>query len=412
MAGAKTFFPHIDYATHPAFRTIVAEQHFDDMEVDGQIARIDAALAELHGAQYPDEELPGAFGRGPGSDISALRNYLMRTSRNQRLSEWFNRAFADVEIELLEEAKIANWRDRNENSETDKQASGIAETLHNNGMYACNLEPETLTTLRGVCAPHMNRLREKGKEGGIERIVYNFERYSDVGVILERFFERQGILKGLKGYVGSHVEFAGFSLEYSHDKQKWWRGLYADIGLPDAKTAYMHYDHGSRDPKAIVALSDVSEETGPTGYVKGSHLADRSGFLHTMVKSLDHCFRSDPSLPYETTYYRNRFSKVEYRREFLEQPAAFRACSHFGDDILDDTPLSRELLSKEVKVTRNVGNCIVFDGNYGIHRGAMVRNGERFVFQIVFNIAPPLPLFDRLVRRGRGVALRMLGKGN
>ncbi len=412
MGQTRTFYPYIDYRLHPAFRDIAADPDYDDAEVNGLVGRIDDALVQLHAAKYPDDELPNAFNADPGVRIGALETYLRRAARSQRMTEWFDRALSDVRTELLEEARVANWRSLNGNISEGERGLTVANALREDGVHIDRLEPETRAELREICAPQMARLREKAKEGGVERLVYTYERYSKVGMILERFFERSGIMSGLKGFVGSNVSFAGFSLEYSHDKQKWWRGLYSDIGLPESKTNYMHYDHGARDPKAIIALSEVTEETGPTGFVKGSHRKERSGFLHTMVKSLDHTFRPDPSLPYEQVYYRNRFSKIEYRREFLQQPTAFQACSHFGDDIMDDTPLSRELLSTEVKMTHDRGNCIVFDGNYGIHRGALVRKGERFVFQVVFEIAPPLPFMTRIKREARGVALRLLGKGN
>jgi len=89
-----------------------------------------------------------------------------------------------------------------------------------------------------------------------------------------------------------------------------------------------------------------------------------------------------------------------------------QASTGFGSDVLDDTPLSQELLSREAKVTQDIGNCIVFDGNFGIHRGAMVQRGERFVFQVIFDINRPLSVSERVVRVSRGFALRMLGKGN
>ncbi|HZP68460.1 MAG TPA: phytanoyl-CoA dioxygenase family protein [Pseudolabrys sp.] len=407
------FYPQIDYRSHPAFRNIEAKTCYDDAEVNQRIAQIDAAIEAFEHDKRPDAILPDEFNRGPGIYLSDLEDYLRRTSRSPRMSDWFSRAFVTTRHELVEEAHVANWRIEGISGETDgTTARRVTKALDHDGVYICSLEPDTLVKLRAICAPHMQGLREKAKSGGTERVVHTFERYSKVGMVLDQFFRRQGILDGLKGYVGSNVSFAGFSLEYSYAGQKWWRGLYSDVGLPESKTTYMHYDYGGRDPKAIIALSDIGEENGPTGFVKGSHKVERSKFLHTMIKSLDYAFQPDPTLPYKTVYYRDRFAKAEYRREFLEQPTAFHGCSHFGEDILDDTPLSRDLLSKEVKLTRNQGNCIVFDGNYGIHRGGLVRSGERFVFQIIFSIAPPLSLSQWVIRRSRGLAVRMLGKGN
>ncbi len=59
-------------------------------------------------------------------------------------------------------------------------------------------------------------------------------------------------------------------------------------------------------------------------------------------------------------------------------------------------------------MTRDVGNCIVFDGDYGIHRGALVKSGERFVFQVIFAIEPDPPKIGALKKRARAIARRVL----
>jgi hypothetical protein len=203
------------------------------------------------------------------------------------------------------------------------------------------------------------------------------------------------------------VTFTGFSLEYSHEKQNWWRDLYSDVGLENPRTAYMHYDHGCRNPKAIIALSDVIERNGPTGYVKGSPSKPRSNFVHFLIKSIDYCFQDDNAADAKGSY-RRRFQGVEYRREFLMLPTALQGSSHFGEDVTDDTETSADLLKNEIKITHDVGNCIVFDGDYGIHRGALVKSGERFVFQVIFAIEPELSKVKALQQRARTIARRLL----
>src|SRR5262249_44933857 len=110
-------------------------------------------------------------------------------------------------------------------------------------------------------------------------------------------------------------------------------------------------------------------------------------------------------------YYRARFKELEYRREFMMLPRAFQACSHFGDDILDETLLAKELLEQEVKLTNDVGNCIVFDGDYGIHRGALVKEGERFAFQVILSMEPEPSKLRQLYGRSRSLARELL-RGN
>jgi hypothetical protein len=47
------------------------------------------------------------------------------------------------------------------------------------------------------------------------------------------------------------------------------------------------------------------------------------------------------------------------------------------------------LLQKELQITSDLGNCIVFQGGRTIHRGGMVETGERWVIQMGFRRRVP-----------------------
>jgi hypothetical protein len=403
------FYPDIDYRSHPAFQGLGIAPRSDDIEVENMIHAIDAELAALHRKPYSDHAaLVAAFNAGPGKAIDKLAAYIDRTTPVERVRKLLAGSFVDVKAELLDEARIHNDR-QHFTGAISPAGTDVLNSLRDKGMHASHLGRELKVRLQKLAAPAIARLRERAKENPNIRVAESIRRYGDIGVLLDKYFRDNGILDGLSAFFGSNVIFDGFALEYSHSGQNWWQNCYADFGLPTSRTAYMHYDHGCRNPKAIVALSDVSEDNGPTGYVVGSHKSKRSNFVHFLIKSVDYRFNEDVvKADGDRTYYRPRFQKEEHRKEFLMLPRAFQACSHFGEDIQDDLPLARELLASEIKLTKEAGDCITFDGDYGIHRGALCRSGERLVFQVIFAVQPNRPSMEVLNARARAVARKIL----
>lgn len=404
------FFPTIDYRAHPAFRDLDVPLRQDEDETEALVDEIDSGLALLHAERHSDGGvIQAAFASGPERPIERLRDRLRDTLPSERLKRRVDRAFDDVKGELLAEAAIVNSRHsfpRNLDRESER---AVYDNLNRDGAHVFRVDPKVIKRLRTLTARQQDALRNRAKANPDGRCVENFSRYSDVGMAIDREFSRQGVLEGLSAYVGSNTVFAGFALEYSHERQTWWRGCYDDVGLPDSRTVYMHYDHGCQNPKATLAISDVEEDTGPTSFISGSHREQRSNFVHFMVKSLEQRFYDDYKNEKQATYYRRMFAEVEHRCDFLRLPRTLQSCTHFGEDILDDSPLSERLLEREVRLTKEVGNCVVFDGDYGIHRGSTVRRGERFSFQIIFSIEDRRSAMYTLNHRARFLVKRAFG---
>lgn len=406
------FFPTIDYRRHPAFRDLDVPSCRDEDQTEALVDEIDSGLTLLHAARLSDDEaIRKAFATGPEKSIERLRDHLRRVLPSERLKQRVDRAFDDVKGELLAEAAIVNSRHSFPRNLDREEERAVHDSLSRTGAHVFRVDPKVIQRLRTLTERQQDALRNRARTSPDGRCVENFSRYSDVGMVIDREFSRQGILKGLSAYVGSNTIFAGFALEYSHERQTWWRGCYGDVGLPDSRTTYMHYDHGCRNPKATLAISDVEEDTGPTSFISGSHREERSNFVHFMVKSLEQRFYDDYKNETKATYYRRMFAEVEHRCDFLRLPQALQSCTHFGEDILDDSPLSEKLLEREVRLTKEVGNCVIFDGDYGIHRGSTVQRGERFSFQIIFSVEPPRSTTYALNQRARFLVKRAFGMG-
>lgn len=156
----------------------------------------------------------------------------------------------------------------------------------------------------------------------------------------------------------------------------------------------MYQDYEFDHQKLTIYLGDVGLEQGPFKYVIGSHKFERPEFRLTFFKEFDQEIRC--SLTREI-YYRPLFSKQKYRSVFAQLPELLQGTSHFGDDILDDTPMSDSLLENELTVTSDKTNFFIFNGSRGIHRGGQVKTGERLVMYI--GVSPHVTLFNRLIAK-------------
>jgi hypothetical protein len=185
--------------------------------------------------------------------------------------------------------------------------------------------------------------------------------------------KRTGVLSAAECYLGFPVRIAFVTLVISLPGVRFRQNLFADVGLPDPPTAYMHIDSTLRSLKCIVYLSQVSEHDGPFRYTLGSHVLD-IGLWEGIVRRAVH--RSGlGSLDLQETMTRAR------RELFWALPSCCRRKAEFGNDLLADSPEVRLLLERERVFTSADGDLILFD-NDGIHRGALAPRSKRIILQV------------------------------
>lgn len=231
--------------------------------------------------------------------------------------------------------------------------------------------------------------------------------HSPAGVMLQRTLRRVGVFELASAYLGCRMEFLYAALDHAHERQAWYKGCYADVGVDTSETAYMHLDADCDIVKAMLYLTDVKPENGAFRFVRGSHRWVRSPFLVALYKGFDceqdaYFERAQNTLDYEGGYYRPRFHAADHRRELMCLPSSFRGSTHFGDDVIDGTPLSKRLLASEDVFVGSRGTFVLFHGAAGIHRGSQVSAGERWAIQIAFRASkqkserPPRYVNERL----------------
>jgi hypothetical protein len=73
--------------------------------------------------------------------------------------------------------------------------------------------------------------------------------------------------------------------------------------------------------------------------------------------------------------------------------------SHFGWDVLPDSEVERAMTDRARQMIGPAGTYVVFDGSRLVHRGGLIRQGERIALQVIFSDAHP---GRRLLQRIKG----------
>jgi hypothetical protein len=246
-----------------------------------------------------------------------------------------------------------------------------------------------------ACRPLIDELRKRQSPQSLTR---NYLELDKAAIrALRRLSRDSGADRIAESYTGSKV-FVGASIELSHAGQRWDENIYQAHGVPHSKLRYLHTDESAFVPKAMLYLTPVGPDSGPTSFVPGSNKAKRSEFQQTYFKALDR-ITTDRFLPLTGGRYRPFVRNAETRKLFMTIPRLFRGTSHFGDDLVNGEPLERELSGLETPFFDASGASLcLFDGARTLHRGSNIGRGERIAVQLGFY--PALEKRARLKARG------------
>lgn len=180
---------------------------------------------------------------------------------------------------------------------------------------------------------------------------------------------RVGVLDTAAAYLGREVSVKTVLLKVTDAASSFRRDIFGDIGIPDPPAKYMHVD--SSAPRSVVKLliylSDVGDAQGPFTYVRGSHLYQDT-WIRSIARRAVHKAKTlqewDPAS----------------RRRFYALPRGLQHKAEFGNDILDASEVDR-LVEHEEAFCGPSGTLVLFD-NSGVHRGGLVRQGQRSAIQV------------------------------
>ncbi|MCW5733928.1 MAG: phytanoyl-CoA dioxygenase family protein [Enhydrobacter sp.] len=185
---------------------------------------------------------------------------------------------------------------------------------------------------------------------------------------VERALEEAGMLSSVRDYLGCRAELRSVALQINDEYDRFWRAHFEDRGLPVPPTAFFHIDNTYGVVKAIFYLSQVGEENGPFSYVPGTHRAEVGWFEALILRAVDIWIDVYP----------------QERDLFAALPRPLMRKAKFGDDLPSGDPQGQWLLDHERVMTSRDGDVFIFDVK-GVHRGGMVRSGERRIIQVMMS---------------------------
>lgn len=286
----------------------------------------------------------------------------------------------------------------------DDQALADAMDLFAVLHYFGRLPQSGVAELQAISSGDLVGLRKNATAGMLRRedlSVNSGRTVHRIRDVLNREFSRLGVLDSLSAYTGRKTKVTGLALELSVPQATWWGNAIEGLDRPP-KTLYAHVDESISFPKAIVYLTDVTEKNGPTGCYPGAYEAMGLNPLQEIVGRVVAIVGSRPESPLHAYYakqYHQPMSSERFRQHFMRLPSSIRFSSHLGWDVAPGSELEERLANNERLLIGDAGTFIAFDGAKLLHRGGMIKEGERVALQVIFSDLTPMQRVSRKIKR-------------
>ncbi len=377
------------YARHPRF------------QFEAPAWELESALLDDFDDTYEYLERYGASMSAAAYTHARQRNLeqlhrIFEAAQHQALDDMERRFLSELEVECV---RLANTELAHHRA-TRRPAPGLiaavdgvqskALQLTRDRHFFGTLPPSAVAEMLSIGAADIRTFRQRAEAGRLKRDDLSVNEgpvIKRIVSVLNREFERQGVLAAVSAYAGERVRVTGAALELSVPQATWWANAFDDL-LRAPRSLYAHLDESIDVPKAIVYLSDVGPTHGPTScYPK----AFESMALRPLAKLIGRtvgAVGNDAGSPLKAYYakqYHQSMSSEPFRKHFMRLPSAVRFNSHLGWDVLPESAVEHALVDSELVMTGPAGTCIVFDGARLLHRGGMVQERDRLALQVIFS---------------------------
>lgn len=250
----------------------------------------------------------------------------------------------------------------------------LLKSLADEGIVGINLNDEEVECIRAYVDPviqslanHKSCVPLKERKFSDKVRLVSQKKFVTFYQELTRILEHYNVISTAAIYRGRPLAVTAVFVHISDPDDTDWRNRFTDIGLPDPKSVYMHFDSRIQRMKCLLYLTPVSKDNGPFCHVRGSNRLNASFLEYVARKAndksgLDHW---DP----------------ETRKIFSALPKIFQHKSEFGNDVSDSDPDVIAMLASEREYTSDMANLLLFDTD-SLHRGGMMKSGKRIMLQI------------------------------
>jgi hypothetical protein len=245
--------------------------------------------------------------------------------------------------------------------------AALLETFRRDGIVTTNIPEAKVEEIKQEVAPRLDDLLRRRENLGKRSFEGNqlfFTPRDATGLYraLHEALTGCGIMEAASAYQKRTVAVKHVIVQVNDPHDSFNYNKFADVGVSDPRTNYMHVDTSYDTLKVAVYLNEVTEANGPFCYVRGTH--------RLKVGALEGLIRRTNDRAGLSGYSRGM------RQLFLALPGFLRHKSTFGSDLPDDSREAQALVEGEYQYTSKDGNVGMFD-NLGVHRGALVHEGER-----------------------------------
>lgn len=360
--------PVIDYRNHPGLAA--SRPDHDPAPFDRAADEVNAQLEEAFRRLSPAE-----FRDLAGERLTAL----LRPLAARYDEPEFDRFCQDV-VSRTAEAALVEAETRRARSAIDPggaTAAAVARNLGDLGYSPGRIPQDLKRDILAAARPYMDRLEAARADSPASRHQTPFTDPDSLAAV-KRALDHGGIIAGAGAYKGLPLEMYYCALEYSTPDQEWWRWRRHPGLAEQPRTSWMHYDKDLNICKCILYLNDVDADSGAFSYVPGSHAWTWPLLGLLASRMMD---RQGAGRAWDSRFV-HLFDDEFGRRAFMRLPRALQFVTVFGDDLLDGSAQSDSLLAQEKTFAAKDADLVVFDGGYGIHRGARARVDCRWALQI------------------------------